>query len=125
MAMSAAEHLASRVPGRHPDLPETTAGTLRLDIREEGYTDHWYLTIADQSVEVSRSYEEADLVVSGQRGVFDRLAAGGTHIGSALLRNDVTVRGNLRLLLSLRRLFPGPPDAHHPRAYCLHGNGRR
>ncbi|MFC0003759.1 SCP2 sterol-binding domain-containing protein [Micromonospora siamensis] len=125
MAMSAAEHLASRVPGRHPDLPETTSGTLRLDIREDGHTDHWHLTIDHQTVRVSRSYEEADLIVGGERPVFDRLAAGGTHIGSALLRNDVTARGNLRLLMSLRRLFPGPPDAHHPRSYCLDGDGDR
>ncbi|MBY8874767.1 SCP2 sterol-binding domain-containing protein [Micromonospora sp. PLK6-60] len=118
---SAAEHLASRVAGRHPELPETTAGTLRLDIRVNGHTDHWYLTIHDQKVDVSRSSAEADLVVAADRAVFDGLAAGRAHIGSALLRNDVYARGDLRLLMLLRRLFPGPPDARHPRTSGLTG----
>ncbi|MFC8850483.1 MULTISPECIES: SCP2 sterol-binding domain-containing protein [unclassified Micromonospora] len=115
MTASAADYLACWVAGRHEDLPETTSGTVRLDIRDDGSTDHWFLTIGDQHVGVSRSAEAADLVVAGDREVFDRMIADGTHIGAALVRNDVTAQGNLRLLMLLRRLFPGPPGARHPR----------
>jgi ubiquinone biosynthesis protein UbiJ len=123
MTTSAADYLERSVPGRHPDLPETTAGTLRLDLQEDGQTAHWYLTIDRQHVQVSRSADDADLVVRADRSVFDRLAAGHGHIGSALLRNEVTVQGNLRLLMSLRRLFPGPAHARHPRDVAADRDG--
>jgi predicted lipid carrier protein YhbT len=115
MGTSATEHLAQRVAGRHPDIPETTCGTLRLDLRDGGSTEHWYLTIDRQDVRVTRSAEDADLVIRADREVFDRLAEGRHHPLAVLLRNDLTVQGDMRLMMMLRRLFPGPPGAHHPR----------
>lgn len=123
MGMSAAQYLAERVAGQHPDLPENTAGSLRLDLRDGGRTEHWYLLIDRQEVQVLRSFHEAELVVRADREVFDRIADGRLHPAAALLRNDLTVQGNLRLLLTLRRLFPGPPTARHPRS-CCGGEGR-
>lgn len=123
MGMSAGEYLAQRVAGAHPDLPENTAGSLRLDLRDGGRTEHWYLLIDRQQVRVVRSFAEAELVVRADREVFDRMAEGRLHPVAALLRNDLTVEGNLRLLLALRRLFPGPPAAQHPRTCC--GGDRR
>lgn len=115
MSTSAAEHLARRAAGRHPELPETTSGTIRLDLREGGRTEHWYLSVDRQDVRVARSADEADLMVQADREVFDRIAAGHLHLAAALLSNAITVQGNLRLLMTLRRIFPGPPDARHPR----------
>lgn len=125
MSGSAAEYLARRVAGRHPELPETTGGTIRLDLREGARTDHWYLTIDHQEVRVARLAEEADLVVRADREVFDRVATGRLHMIAELLRNDFTVQGNLRLLPLLRRLFPGPPGARHPREVGCAGVGTR
>ncbi|MCI4065170.1 SCP2 sterol-binding domain-containing protein [Micromonospora sp. R77] len=124
MATSAGHYLERSVSGRHPDLPETTCGTVRLDIIEDGQTEHWYLTLDRQHVEVDRSAEHADLVVRADRAVFDRLATGEDHIGSALLRNDVTVQGDIRLLMSLRRIFPGRAGARHPRDLAGRPDGR-
>ncbi|MFC4145085.1 SCP2 sterol-binding domain-containing protein [Micromonospora mangrovi] len=124
MVTSAGRYLERSVAGRHPDLPETTSGTLRLDISEDGRTEHWYLTLDRQHVEVSRSAEHADLVVRADREVFDRLAAGESHIGTALLRNDVTVQGDIKLLMTLRRIFPGRPGARHPRDVTDSSDGR-
>ncbi|MFI6819881.1 SCP2 sterol-binding domain-containing protein [Micromonospora sp. NPDC050187] len=115
MTGPAAEYLAHGVAGRHTDLPETTAGTVRLDVSGNGSTEHWHLTIDQQTVRVTRSAEEAELVVRADREVFDQLATGRTHIVGALLRNDVTARGRLPLLTVLRRILPGPPGARHPR----------
>ncbi|MGK5444915.1 SCP2 sterol-binding domain-containing protein [Micromonospora sp. URMC 105] len=125
MAMSAAEFLERLSPRRRPELPETTAGTLRLDLHDGGRTEHWYLTLHDQCLDVARSADEADLVVRADREVFDRLAAGRTHVVAALMRNDLTVQGDIRLLLALRRIFPGPPDARHPRDVAGPGSARR
>ncbi|MFJ6166664.1 SCP2 sterol-binding domain-containing protein [Micromonospora orduensis] len=115
MGTTVVRYLQQLDDGRRPDLPETTAGTLRLDVRGDGCTEHWYLTVADQRVRVTRSADEADLVVRADRVVFDRLANGSAHVAAALLRNDITVRGDLRLLTLLRRIFPGPDGARHPR----------
>ncbi|MDG4758990.1 SCP2 sterol-binding domain-containing protein [Micromonospora sp. WMMD710] len=115
MGTSTARYLQELDTGRRPDLPETTTGTMRLDIRGNGCTDHWYLTIADQHVRVTRSADDADLVVRADRAVFDQLANGELPPGTAMLRNDLTVQGDIRLLMLLRRIFPGPRGARHPR----------
>ncbi|WP_433286801.1 SCP2 sterol-binding domain-containing protein [Micromonospora sp. CA-244673] len=125
MSASAAEYLTRQVAGRHPDLPENTGGTIRLDLRDGARTEHWYLTIDHQEVWVTRVSDDADLVVRADREVFDRMADGRLNAAAALLRNDLTAQGDLRLLLSLRRLFPGPADARHPRELGCAGVGTR
>ncbi|MFG3641004.1 SCP2 sterol-binding domain-containing protein [Micromonospora sp. NPDC047762] len=115
MGATAEQYLRQLDTGRRPDLPETTAGTLRLDVRDDGSTDHWYLTVADQQVQVARSADDADLVVSADRRVFDRMVNGQLHPGAALLRNDLALHGDMRLLMLLRRIFGGPSGARHPR----------
>ena len=115
MSTTAAQFLQHLDAGPRTDLPETTAGTVRLDVRCDGCTEHWYLTIADQHIQVTRSSDDADLVVGASRDVFDKLANGRMHLAVALLRNELTVRGNMALLMLLRRVFPGPAGARHPR----------
>ena len=125
MGTSVAEFLDRWDPGRRPDLPETTSGTLRLDAADGGHTTHWRLTVRDQRVEVTRSAEDAELIVRADREVFDQLASGRTHLAAALLRNDLSVQGNMRLLMLLRRIFPGAPDARHPRQVARERDGHR
>ncbi|GAB3957399.1 SCP2 sterol-binding domain-containing protein [Micromonospora vulcania] len=115
MGSTVGEYLDRLGGGRRTDLPETTSGSMRLDAHHDGWTEHWYLTIADQHVQVTRSSDDAELVVRADREVFDRLASGQTHLAEALLRNELTVQGNMRLLMLLRRIFPGPAGARHPR----------
>ncbi|MFI7606224.1 SCP2 sterol-binding domain-containing protein [Micromonospora sp. NPDC049366] len=115
MVTSVGDYLRELGPGRRPDLPETIAATVRLDAREDGYTTHWYLSVADQHVEVSNSSRDADLVVTADRAVLDQLASGELHVSAAALRNDLTLRGDVRLFMLVRRIFPGPRDARHPR----------
>lgn len=115
MGSTATRYLEHLDTGRLFDLPETTTGTLRLDLLDDGYTEHWYLTVAGRRIRVSRSADDADLVVRASRAVFDELASGDLPPGTALLRNELTLRGDMRLLLVLRRVLPGPKGARHPR----------
>ncbi|MEU4716903.1 SCP2 sterol-binding domain-containing protein [Micromonospora purpureochromogenes] len=115
MATSGAEFLERLTSRRRPELPENLSGTIRLDLHDGGSTEHWYLTVHDQRVDVTRSHDDADLVVRADREVFDRLVDGRTEVVQSLLRNELTVQGEMRLLLTLRRVFPGPADARHPR----------
>jgi putative sterol carrier protein len=115
MTESTADYLQHLGDRPYPNLPDTTSGTMRLDIQGEGRTDHWYLTIDQQRVQVVRSARDADLLVRGTQEVFDRLVDGRTHVAVSLMRGEVEVEGNLRLLMLLRRLFRGPEGARHPR----------
>lgn len=130
MGTTAEQYLQQLDAGRRPNLPETTAGTLRLDLRDDGSTQHWYLTVSDQQVQVTRSADDADLVVRADRWVFDQMVSGRLHPGAALLRNDITLQGDMRLLMVLRRIFAGPSGARHPRdlgraALAAQSQGRR
>ncbi|MFG1883673.1 SCP2 sterol-binding domain-containing protein [Micromonospora sp. NPDC049102] len=115
MATTASSYLEQLDTSRSFDLPETTTGTLRLDLRDDGHTEHWYLTVAGQHLAVTRSAEDADLIVRAARSVFDELVNGDLPPGTAMLRNELTLRGDMRLLLVLRRVLPGPKGARHPR----------
>ncbi|MET7750449.1 SCP2 sterol-binding domain-containing protein [Micromonospora sp. NPDC005367] len=115
MGTTAVEHLLALTPERRPGIPETLNGTLRLDMYQDGWTQHWYLTVTDQHVEVGRSADDADLVLRAHRTVFDRLAAGQLRAPAAMLRNDMTVEGDMRLFVVFRRIFPGQAGAQHPR----------
>lgn len=124
MATSGAEFLERLTSRRRPQLPENLTGTIRLDLHDGGRTEHWYLTVHDQRVDVTRSHDDADLVVRADREVFDRLADGRTEVVQSLMRNELTVQGEMRLLLTLRRVFPGPVDARHPRDVARESLGR-
>jgi putative sterol carrier protein len=91
-----------------------TAGTLRVDLHEGAQTTHWLLEIDRGALQVRQEDREADTVVGAAPRVFDELVTGEENAISALLRGDVTVLGDLRLVLQIERLFPGPPDSRGP-----------
>ncbi|MGW4500063.1 SCP2 sterol-binding domain-containing protein [Micromonospora sp. NPDC004336] len=92
-----------------------SSGTLRLDLNEGARTTHWLLRIDRGRVRVSQEDQEADTVVGASPELFEDLASGREDGVAALLRGDMTVTGDLRLVLQLERLFPSPPDTHGPR----------
>jgi putative sterol carrier protein len=125
MARSAGEFLKQLSGGPHHELPEFATGTVRLDVCEGGRTEHWYLVLHKQRVDVLRSAQDADLVLQGDREAFDRLATGQRRLVESLMRNELNVQGNLQLALALRRILPGPSDARHPRHVAQQDVGRR
>jgi putative sterol carrier protein len=99
----------------HEPLLEKASGTVRIDLQGETYTDHWVLTIDHGDVSVVRDQRDADGIVGTSPELFERLIRGEENAVAAMLRGDMTVIGNLQLILRLERLFPGPPDARGPR----------
>ena len=51
---------------------------------------------------------DADCIVHADKAVFDKLAAGRLNAVAAVLRGDLEVEGDWRLLVRMQRLFPGP-----------------
>ncbi|MDT0529902.1 SCP2 sterol-binding domain-containing protein [Micromonospora sp. DSM 115977] len=101
----------------HDPLLAKSSGTLRLDLHEGAHTTHWLLRIDRGRLQVSQEDQEADTVVGTSPELFEELAAGRENGVAALLRGDMTVSGDLRLVVQMERLFPGHPDARGPRRH--------
>ncbi|MEV4755214.1 SCP2 sterol-binding domain-containing protein [Micromonospora sp. NPDC049559] len=98
----------SRLPrGDHPFLPDKYSGTLRVDLRVDHRTEHWYLTVLDNDVQVSRRSNQADAILQTDKALFDELVSGRRAVKAALLRGAITVEGDLRMLNAFRYLLPG------------------
>ena len=91
-----------------------TSGTLRFDLHEGAQTTHWLLEIDRGNVQVRQEDREADTVVGTEHRLFGELVTGEENAIAALLRGDMTVSGDLRLVLQIERIFPGPPDSRGP-----------
>ncbi|WBB79551.1 SCP2 sterol-binding domain-containing protein [Micromonospora sp. WMMD882] len=100
--------------GFEPTLAKTS-GTLRIDLNEGARTTHWLLAIDRGRLRVSQEDREADTVVAVDPGLFEKIVTGRENGLAALLRGDMTITGNARLLVQVERVFPGPPDARGPR----------
>ena len=98
----------------HEPLLEKVEGTVRIDLRKDGHTDHWLVTIKRGDVSVSREDREADGVIGASPALFERVVRGEENALAAMLRGAMTVAGNLQLILRLERLLPGPLDSRGP-----------
>ncbi|WP_327029392.1 SCP2 sterol-binding domain-containing protein [Micromonospora sp. NBC_01740] len=94
-----------------------SSGTLRLDLHEGAHTTHWLLRIDRGRLQVSQEDQDADTVVGTSPELFEEIAAGREHGVAALLRGDMTVSGDLRLVVQMERLFPSHPDTRGPRRH--------
>ncbi len=100
----------------HEPLLARTTGTLRFDISSGREVERWYVTVNRGDIEVSRDgeAERADVVLGMERGLFVAMAEGRANAMAAVLRDEVSVNGDLGLAMSFQRLLPGPPDAVGP-----------
>ncbi|BCJ60630.1 SCP2 sterol-binding domain-containing protein [Micromonospora endophytica] len=93
------------------------SGTLRFDLHEGPQTTHWLVRVDRGRIEVGRQDMEADTVVGTDPAMFEDLVTGRENGLAALLRGDMTVSGDARLVVQLERIFPGPPQAQGPHRY--------
>jgi hypothetical protein len=100
--------------GRVDSLGEID-GTIRFDVKIGDRIDSWLLTIQGGRVTVSHGGGDADCVVDLDKDLIDRMATGEANAMTALLRADMMVTGDVKLLVLLERLLPGPAGAHGPR----------
>jgi len=94
--------------GNEPLLAKAS-GTMCFEIVDGRRTRRWLLTVDKGALDVAPSGPEATCVVRASKPVFDRLAAGRLNAVAAVLRGDIAVEGDWRLLVRMQRLFPSPP----------------
>ncbi|MFI0795682.1 SCP2 sterol-binding domain-containing protein [Micromonospora rubida] len=91
------------------------SGTLRFDLNDGPQTRHWLLAIDRGRLRVSQETREADTVVGTTPELLEELAAGRENGMAALIRGDMTVTGDIRLVVQVDRLFPAPLGSREPR----------
>ncbi len=99
------DELASR--GHEPLLRKVT-GSARFDVVAGERNERWLVTIDKGDIRVSRGDAAADSVVRASKASFDRLVAGELNLMAAVLRGELAIEGDPRLLVGLQRLFPRP-----------------
>jgi putative sterol carrier protein len=89
-------------------LLRKASGSVRFEIVDDRRVRRWVLAMSKGQVEVAVGGGEAECVVRADSKVFDRLATGRMNAVAAVLRGDLRVSGDWRLLVLVQRLFPGP-----------------
>jgi putative sterol carrier protein len=97
------DELAQR--GYEPALAKGS-GTVRFDVVDGKRTERWLLTIDHGKLSVSHGNAGADTVVRSDRRTFDRVASGRENVMAAVLRGEISIDGDTRLVVGLQRLFP-------------------
>ncbi|MGC5053718.1 SCP2 sterol-binding domain-containing protein [Micromonospora sp. DT48] len=102
--------------GYEPVLAKVS-GALRFDLHEGPQTLHWLVRIDRGNIKVSREDMEADTVVGTSPALFEELVSGRENGLAALLRGDMTVTGDGRLVVQMERIFPGSANSRGPQRY--------
>jgi putative sterol carrier protein len=100
----------------HEPLLEKASGSARFDVADGRRTERWLVTIDKGDLRVSRRNAAADCILRVDRSSFERAVAGKLNLMAAVLRGEVAVGGDPRLLVLLRRLFPQPSRRRRSRA---------
>ena len=107
------EELAAR--GFEP-LLQKGSGTTRIEVVDGRRTDRWMVSVDKGTLRVTHANARADCVVRADKAVFDRIASGRLNAVAAVLRGELAVDGDWRLLVLMQRLFPGHPSRGRKRA---------
>jgi putative sterol carrier protein len=91
----------------HEPLLRKASGVMRIEVVDGKRTQRWLVAVDKGDLAVSRGPGEASCVVRAEKAVFDKLASGRLNAVAAVLRGDLTVDGDWRLLVRMQRLFPG------------------
>jgi putative sterol carrier protein len=93
---------------RHEPLLENERGTLRFDLTSGKRTTRWLIEIEDGDVSISHRNGKADCVVRAKKSLFDGIAGGQKNAMTAVLRGDMSIEGDVALVVRFQKLFPGP-----------------
>lgn len=94
----------------HEPLLAKAKGTARFEIVDGAQILRWLVTIDKGDIRVSRRNVAPDCVLRLDKVLFERAVVGELNLMAAVLRGDVVVSGDPRLLVRLQRLFPRPSE---------------
>ena len=100
----------------HEPLLRKATGRFRFDVVDGRRTRRWLVTVEGGNLAVTVGNGDASCVVHADKAVFDKLASGRLNPVAAVLRGDLQVEGDWRLLVLIQRLFPGPRASRRRKA---------
>jgi putative sterol carrier protein len=109
----------------HEPLLASATGTLRFDLVNGRRVEHWFVSIKKGDVKVSQKATRANAMVRMDRELFDRMVIGKANAMAATLRGVIVPEGDLGLVISFQRLFPGPPASRKRRVKDTTGGRKR
>jgi hypothetical protein len=86
-------------------------GAVRFEIADGKRIERRYLSVDKGHVSVSGRGSGGKAVIRADRAVFGRIASGELNPVAAVLRGELAIDGDWRVLVLVQRLFPGPPRA--------------
>src|SRR5207247_10698928 len=109
----------------HEPLLQTTSGTIRVELVKNGKPSaRWLVSIDKGDIHVSHKGGKTDCTFRVPEELFVGMASGEVNPFAALLRGQVFVDGETRLLARFQKLFPSPPRKA-PRTSRKPGGGRK
>jgi putative sterol carrier protein len=100
----------------HEELLRKASGSVCFEIGDGSKVGRWLLQIEKGQLAVSRKNAKADCVVRADRALFDKVATGELNAVAAVMRGELAVDGDWRLLVLVQRLFPGQHARQRRRA---------
>jgi alkyl sulfatase BDS1-like metallo-beta-lactamase superfamily hydrolase len=88
-----------------------TSGALAVRLIDGPDVDEWMLTVDNGTLVAERGAGRADATLTVGRPLFERMVQGRANAMAAVLRGEARIDGDLELLMSIQRIFPGPDDA--------------
>jgi len=107
------EDLGNR--GYEPLLRSVSA-VARFDLVSGKTTERWLLTIQKGNLSVSHRNVRADAVIRLSRDLFEAVASGRTTLLPAMLRGEVVLEGDYRLMILIRKLLRTRLAVRRPQA---------
>jgi putative sterol carrier protein len=93
----------------HEPLLRKMSGSTRFEIVDGRRIRRWYLTVDQGDLSVGTDAPSTTAcTIRADKAVFDKLVSGRMNAVAAVLRGDLVVDGDWRLLVRLQRLFPSP-----------------
>ena len=96
-------------------------GTTRFEIVDGKRTSRWFVTANKGHLSVSRrGAGDPDCAIRADKAIFEKIASGKLNAVAAVLRGDLAIEGDWRLLIWMQRLFPGqrPPRRTRTAGYA-------
>jgi hypothetical protein len=93
----------------HEPLLRKLSGSVRFDIVDGKRVERRYVSVDKGRISVSGRGSRVQSIIRADRELFERVARGELNPVAAVLRGDLAVDGDWRLLVLVQRLFPGPP----------------
>jgi putative sterol carrier protein len=100
----------------HEPLLRKASGSIRFDVVDGRRTRRWLVAVDRGDIEVTARDGEASCRIRAHKSVFDKVVTGRLNAVAAVLRGELEVDGDWRLLVRMQRLFPGPRASRRRRA---------